>query len=337
MSSKLTGVMWKQLFQQKANSSISLQAQIRQMLVSVILDGQLPAGSPLPSSRDLSIQLGVARNTVVLAYQQLQDEGYLISRERSGYYVNSEMLVGSLDVEAVPPPLSHQPDWASRYRFRPSLQRNISKRADWQKYPYPFIYGQYDPQLFPTADWRECCMKALSILEIYEWAQDMILHDDETLVQQIRTRVLPKRGVWAAADEIVITVGAQQALYLLADLLLRPDTMIGMEDPGYPDARNIFSSRTARLVPLPVDDHGLQLGEALRGCPYVYVTPSHQCPTTVKMPLERRETLLRQAEEADFVIIEDDYESENRFEGTPTPPLKSLDRNNRVIYVGSLS
>lgn len=337
MSSKLTGVMWKQLFQQRAGSGISLQAQIRQMLVSVILDGQLPAGSPLPSSRDLSIQLGVARNTVVLAYQQLQDEGYLISRERSGYYVNSEMLVGSLDVEAVPAPQSHQPDWASRYRFRPSLQRNISKRADWQKYPYPFIYGQYDPQLFPTTDWRECCMKALSILEIYEWAQDMILHDDETLVQQIRTRVLPKRGVWAAADEIVITVGAQQALYLLADLLLRPDTMIGMEDPGYPDARNIFSSRTSNLVPLPVDEEGLQLGAALRSCQYVYVTPSHQCPTTVKMPLERRETLLRQAEESDFVIIEDDYESENRFEGTPTPPLKSLDRNNRVIYVGSLS
>jgi GntR family transcriptional regulator/MocR family aminotransferase len=329
--------MWKQLFLQRAGSGMSLQGQIRQMLVSVILDGQLPVGVPIPSSREMSIQLGVARNTVVLAYQQLLDEGYLVSRERSGYFVNSEILAGRIAQPVVPHDTLHQPDWERRFRIRPSAQRNIIKRSDWQKYPYPFIYGQYDPILFPTADWRECCLKALSILDIYEWAQDMILHDDETLVQQIRTRVLPRRGMWASADEIVVTVGAQQALYLLADLLVSSDTPVGMEDPGYPDARNIFGSHTTQLVPLPVDEEGLQVTEALRTCDYVYVTPSHQCPTTVKMPLARREALLRMAEEADFILIEDDYESENRFEGDPTPPLKSLDRSNRVIYVGSLS
>ena len=180
-------------------------------------------------------------------------------------------------------------------------------------------------------------MKTLSVLEISEWAQDMILRDDESLVRQIRTRVLPRRGVWASEDEIVVTVGAQQALYLLADLLVGEDTPVGIENPGYPDARNIFGSRSAHLIQLPIDRSGLIVGDALNDCDYVYVTPSHQCPTTVTMPRERREALLRKAEEADFVLIEDDYESENPIEGEPIPALKSLDRNDRVIYVGSLS
>lgn len=344
MTTKLTPPMWDQLFQQHAHSGLSLQGKIRQMLVSAILDEQLPPGIPLPSSREMSAQLRVARNTVVLAYQQLVDEGYLISRERSGYFVNPEILgarvSGVASLRGTPAPDTHgsaRPDWDRRFVFRPTHQRNIVKRHNWRDYPYPFIYGQYDPVLFPTADWRECCLKALSVLDIHEWAQDMIVRDDESLVQQIRTRVLPRRGVWAGADEIVITVGAQQALYLLSDLLASPDTPVGIEEPGYPDARNIFGRHTSKLIPLPIDAEGVIPSDALRACDYVYVTPSHQCPTTVTMPLARRQALLRQAEDADFVLIEDDYESESRFEGDPTPTLKSLDRNNRVIYVGSLS
>jgi len=344
MTTKLTGPMWGQLFGQHAHSGLSLQGKIRQMLVSAILDEQLPQGVPLPSSRELSAQLRVARNTVVLAYQQLVDEGYLIARERSGYFVNPEILgarvSGVASLRGAPGPGMHassRPDWGRRFVFRPTQQRNIVKRANWRDYPYPFLYGQYDPALFPTADWRECCLKALSVLDIHEWAQDMILRDDESLVQQIRTRVLPRRGVWAGTDEIVVTVGAQQALYLLADLLVSPDTPVGIEDPGYPDARNIFGRHTAHLQPLPIDAEGLVLSDALRACDYVYVTPGHQCPTTVTMPLARRQALLQLADESDFVLIEDDYESESRFEGDPTPTLKSLDRNNRVIYVGSLS
>ena len=146
-----------------------------------------------------------------------------------------------------------------------------------------------------------------------------------------------RRGVWASADELIITVGAQHALYLVADLLMREGTRVAIEDPGYPDARNIFSSRTSQLAPLQVDGDGLPVDERLRAFDYVYTTPSHQCPTGVTMPLPRREALLRLAEESDLVIIEDDFESENRFEGNPTPALKSLDRGDRVIYIGSLS
>lgn len=338
-SNKPAGTMWNQFFQRSASPGLSLQGQIRQMLVTAILDGQMPLDAPIPSSRELSSQIGVARNTVVIAYQQLADEGYLISRERKGHFVNPEMLEGRASSPGMPPasaPAS-APDWSYRFRFRPSAQRSICKPSDWQSYPYPFLYGQFDATLFPTADWRECCMKTLSVLEIGEWAQDMIVRDDESLVRQIRTRVLPRRGVWASDDEIVITVGAQQALYLLADLLMSSTTRVGIENPGYPDARNIFSSRSANMLGLPVDEQGLKIGPALNDCDYVYATPSHQCPTTVTMPMARREALLKKAEEEDFVIIEDDYESENRFEGEPVPTLKSLDRCDRVIYVGSLS
>jgi GntR family transcriptional regulator/MocR family aminotransferase len=333
--------MWKQLFQLSASSGTSLQGQIREMLVAAILDGQLAVDSPIPSSRELAEQLGVARNTVVLAYQQLADEGYLLSRERSGHFVNPEILGGNVaQVAHRPRDALHAtllPDWGRRFRFRPSSQRNISKPPDWQKYPYPFIYGQFDPAHFPVPDWRECCVKALGVIGISGWASDLIANDDPSLIEQIRSRVLPRRGVWAAADEIIVTVGAQQALYLLADLLLTAGSVIGIEDPGYPDARNIFAGRTSRLYGIPIDGDGLMLTDSLRQCDYVMVTPSHQCPTTVTMPLERREALLRLAEAADFVVIEDDYESENSFAANPTAALKSLDRSDRVIYIGSLS
>lgn len=337
MSQRLTAAMWKQLLDRSAPASLGLQGQIRQMMVSVILDGQLPPGVPVPSSREMAAQLGVARNTVVLAYQQLAEEGYLVARERSGYFVHDAMLgrrVAAPPAAAAP---GREVDWARRFCQHPGNQRSIVKPADWQRFDYPFLYGQLDATLFPTADWRECCMKALSVLDIREWAPDQITRDDASLVQQIRTRVLPRRGVWASADELIVTVGAQHAIYLIADLLVREGTRVAFEEPGYPDARNIFASRTSQLLPLPVDADGLPVDDRLRQIDYVYTTPSHQCPTGVTMPLERRRALLQLAEEADFVVVEDDFESENRFDDEPIPALKSLDRSDRVIYVGSLS
>lgn len=336
--SRSSEVMWSQLFLDCCEEGLNLQSRIRQMMVTAILDQQLPPCTSLTSCRKLAEQLGVARNTVVLAYQQLADEGFIIPRERSGYFVNPEILEGRIDLEA-PPPSTNTPtrDWSSRFRFKPSSQRNIEKNPNWQNYPYPFIYGQFDASLFPTADWRECCRKGLGVMEIRDWAPDHITRDDSSLVEQIRTRVLPRRGLRAAADEIVVTIGAQQALYLLADLLVTAQTTVGVEDPGYPDARNIFASRTSRTVGLGVDEQGLVPDGPLRDCDYVYVTPSHQCPTTATMPLERRQELLRIAEEEDIILFEDDYETENCYSGKPKPALKSLDQNGRVVYIGSLS
>lgn len=327
------------LFHLSRKENISIQAQIREMLVSAILGGQLPSGVPLPSSRKMAKSLGVSRNTVVLAYQGLVDDGYLTARERSGFYVNGEVTQGrakaARDLCSRPP--ETPPDWEARFRVRPSRQDNIQKPADWANFPYPFIYGQVDQTLFPIAAWRECTRQALGKKGLVTWTGDTHGRDDPMLVEQIRTRLLPRRGILAAEDEILITLGAQNALWLLAALLVTEQTTIAIEDPGYPDVRNIFGLKTPRLVPVAVDGEGLPVDERLDGCDYVYVTPSHQFPTTVTMPLTRRQALLERATARDFVLIEDDYEAESNYLREPTPALKSLDANDRVIYVGSLS
>ncbi|MFN4141552.1 PLP-dependent aminotransferase family protein [Aestuariivirga sp.] len=324
----------------RRNEHASLQTQIREALVSAILDGQLAREEPIPSTRKMAKSLGVSRNTVVLAYQGLLDDGYLVARERSGYYVSEKAIE-----TAAPPRLAIKPapvaggglDWASRLTMEPANQANVSKPLDWQSYAYPFIYGQVDHTLFPLAEWRDCARQALGKKWLGSWTNDTWAHDDPLLVEQIRRRILPRRGIMAGDDEILVTLGAQNALYLLTSLLVRPGTRVGMEEPGYPDVRNIFRLCTAHVSLLPVDEKGLVPGEEFNSCDVVFTTPSHQFPTTVTMPLERRLELLRRAAKHDVVIIEDDYEFETNYVNEPCPALKSLDDEGRVIYVGSLS
>ena len=337
------------LFHLNRKPNVSIQSQIREMLVSAILGGQLPPSEPLPSCRKMAKTLKVSRNTVVLAYQGLADDGYLKSRERSGFYVDSEILEG----HALPPgggaakaaapaakrldASKHAPDWQALFRTRASGLQHNRKPPDWMSYPYPFIYGQVDPTLFPIAAWRECTRQALGTKGMADWTADTLGADDPLLIEQIRTRLLPRRGILAEADQILITLGAQNAISLLADLLVDADTTVAIEDPGYPDMRNIFSLKTDHLKAIAVDEDGLPVDQRLDDCNLVYVTPSHQHPTTATMPLERRLALLERAAEKNFLIIEDDYEPEANYLGEPTPALKSLDDNDRVLYIGSLS
>ncbi|MGA8033963.1 MAG: PLP-dependent aminotransferase family protein, partial [Casimicrobiaceae bacterium] len=227
--------------------------------------------------------------------------------------------------------------WGPRLRGAVSSQRNIVKPRDWQRYPYPFLYGQSDPSQLPIPGWRECSVQAASAAEVRGWAGDLVDGDDPLLIEQIQTRLLARRGVFASPEEILVTVGAQHALFLIATLLVDAGTTVGIENPGYPDARNIFAARTSRIVSLPLDGSGLAPTPALDACEYVYVTPSHQCPTNVTMPLARREALLAWAQVNDRILIEDDYEIELGCEGGAQPALQSLDRSGRVIYVSSLS
>ncbi len=344
------GLMWHQLFHLSPESSQSLQAQLRENLVRAILDGHIPVDVPLPSSRELARQLGIARNTVVLAYQHLIDENYLISQERKGYFVNPEILSGRVSNSAVSrvndtlgKSAVDSVDWQTKVRAGSNLgvdlvaQRNIVRPINWSEYEYPFIYGQIDPELFPVNDWRESCRLSLHVSAIHEWSVDRVDHDDELLVEQIINRILPRRGVWATPDQLLVTTGAQNALFLLAQLLIDQGSTIGMEDPCYADARNMFSLFTRRQIPFPVGDQGVRIDDRIEQCDVVYVTPSHQCPTTTTLPLAQRNELLEAADQHDFLVIEDDYESELNFVGEPTPALKSLDHHGRVIYVGSLS
>ncbi len=328
--------MGEHLFHLDPSSTDSLQSQIRGMLVSTILEGHILPGSPLPSCRELAKQLAVSRNTVVLAYERLVDDGFLYSRERSGYFV-ADYQRSTLRDEASVPEKTEKLDWEQRLRIHPALQRNIVKPGNWRSYPYPFIYGQLDHELFPFNEWRECLRDANSRKAISEWLTDSIDGDDAMLLEQLHTKVLPNRGVWAGAEEILITLGTQHSLYLVSQLLVGDNITVGMEDPGYVDARNIFETAGARVIPIPLDEQGLVLDHRIEQCDLLYVTPSHQSPTTITMSLERRQALLEKAREHDFVIIEDDYESQTNFLAQPIPALKSLDHHDRVIYVSSLS
>ncbi len=331
-------LFWGSLFQRLDRRGPFLQLQIRQLICTAIEEGRLSLGVRMPSSRELATLLDVSRNTVVIAYEQLVDQNFLVSRERSGYFVAGLPKHLGTGTGVQPAPDSSDANkWTARYAVRPSSYRNIVKPINWQDYQYPFIFGQFDPSLFPTNDWRESARAALSVPEINNWARDAIDEDDPALIEQLRLQVLPRRGVRARPDEIMMTIGAQHALYLIARLFTKPDTRVGMEDPGYPDARNIFGMLTDNLVPLPVDGDGLIPNADFESCNLAYVTAGHQCPTTVAMPPQRRAELLRKAEDSDIVLIEDDYESELISEGTELPPLMSLNRSDRVLYVGSLS
>lgn len=330
-----TGPLWSQLFRLPEHPGLTLQARLRLAIVQVILDGRLPPGTPMPSSRLLAKVLSISRNTVTAAYLQLTDEGYLVSRARSGVSIaeNARQPDAIGSIHAIK---SSGTNWSMRVRRSLKNQRTLSKPEEWRDYPFPFVYGTYDPQLFPTEDFRECCMRSLSRVQLPQWAPDFETGDVPDLIEQIRLRLLPKRGVLAHADEILITVGAQQAYYLLADALFDEHTRVALEEPGHPHARNAFMLHRPQLIPVPVDKDGLAV-DALPAVDYVFVTPSHQSPTTSTLSLLRRQTLLQRAIRENVIIIEDDYEAENLYEGTPMPALKSLDQDGRVIYIGSLS
>ncbi|TBV04771.1 PLP-dependent aminotransferase family protein [Stutzerimonas kirkiae] len=326
-----------------------LQEQLRESLVSAILAGGFPADEPLPSCRKLSQQLSVSRNTVALVYESLLDSGYLISRPRSGYYLHPDY--SAVDPEEAPPRLApcldigradgdgavNAPSWCDRYKLAVGIRHGLLRPGNWRDYRYPFIYGQPIDSLFPLERWREVSRNSLRNDRDHGWLRDGFDQDDPALIEQLRTRVLPKRGIWARPDEILLTLGSQNALYLLAALLMNGDVRVGMENPGFRDALNVFELREAEVHLQEVDDQGMLVDPRLEGCDYLYVTPGHQVPTGVSMSAPRRQALLAQIRQHDQVLIEDDYDAELNFDSHPQPALKASDNSGRVIYMSSLS
>lgn len=327
--------IWSGLFRISADSGQTLQAQIRQAVVAAILDRQIAASMPLPSCRILAEKLGVARGTVVLAFQQLVDQGFLVARERRGHFVNPDVLATPAKPQKANDNGS-EVDWKSLRQISAREMPRPAKHENWIKSSYPFVYGQFDPALFPTAEWRECNRMALAVLEIRNWAADMVDKDDPLLIEQIQARLLPRRGIFANPDEIIVTLGAQNALYMLATLLMTKGTKVAMEEPGYPDARSIFRLAGAEIMPTPVDAHGIVTSAVPAEAGFVFVTPSHHCPTMVPMSADRRQDLLARASRHNQIIIEDGYDSQ-LIDDAPQQALKSIDRSGRVIYVGSMS
>jgi len=319
------------------SSSLSLQNQIRQKLVEAILQGTYPGGTRLPSSRKLAEQLKVARNTVVLAYEQLTDDGYLESRERSGIFVNQKILDGRIGFSGKSSGKS-KPDsqWQDRIKTATETAAVFQWPSDWQKHPFPFIDGYFDSSLYPTAPWREASRMALGARIIHEGTVTEAHADDSALIEEIRTKMLPRRGISAQVDEILITLGEQNALYILTQLLSNRSTRVAMEEPGNPRMRQLLLQTGARITGQPVDEFGMVINSRLNAVQLIYVTPSHQVPTAVTMPNHRRQALLQQAAARDQLIIEDDFEHENNYLGQPHPALRGMDSANRVIYVSAL-
>lgn len=314
----------------------TLQAQIQQMIAEAILSGRLPRGEKLPSTRKLASHLGVSRITVTLAYTELQANDYLSSRGRSGFYV-SENAPEPPSFTQARKQREDKVDWHRAIGTHYSERVTPDKPQDWRRQRFAFTYGQSDETLFDHNSWRLCALKALGQKDHAAMTRDYYDRDDPELVEFIARHILPRRGIQAGPEEILVTLGAQNALWLSAQILLTQRRTATIEDPCYHTLRDILTQSRCHVAPVAVDSDGLPPENLPDETDVIFSTPSHQCPTTSTMPLERRQALLARARDLDALIVEDDYEFEMSFLGPPSPALKSLDREGRVIYVGSFS
>lgn len=314
----------------------TLQQRIRQMVAEGIVSGRFPLGEKLPSTRGLAQHLGVARITVTLAYTELLSDDYLVSRGRSGYFVSQSAPSGpAFPIEMGPK--REAVDFATLTGRRFSAPARISRPEDWRDYPFAFIYGQTDPTLFDHQNWRACALRALGRKDFEALTRDYYERDDPLLIQYILRTILPRRGIEARPEEVLLTMGAQNALWLAAEVLLGPGRVCALENPSYPGLHAILAQTGAQMHFVDVDEEGLPPDAVPAGVNVVFTTPSHQCPTNATLPLGRRHDLLARAEREDMVIVEDDYEFEMSFLRPVSPSLKSLDRNGRVVHLGSFS
>ncbi|WP_425093550.1 PLP-dependent aminotransferase family protein [Tropicimonas sp. S265A] len=314
----------------------TLQHRIKRRVVDGILSGEFQRGERMPSSRALARHLGVSRITVTFAYTDLVADDYLVARGRSGYFISQTAPVApSFDLK--PPTDANRVDWTRHLARRVQDHAGIDRPRHWQNYKYPFVYGQADPTLFDHRNWRQCALQALGQRDFDSLTMDHYERDDPQLIEYIRRNILPRRGISAAPENILITMGAQNAIWLCAQLLLTQRRRAAIETPGYPGLRQILDQTRCKTVRIDVDDQGLPPDRLPEDIDVLFTTVSHQCPTNATMPMSRRKELLRLAQEREFIIVEDDYEFELAFQTAPSPALKSMDDAGNVIYVGSFS
>jgi GntR family transcriptional regulator/MocR family aminotransferase len=303
-----------------------LAGEIYRQLRTLILDGRLGEGDRLPPSRDLASGLSVSRTTVSVAYDRLMSEGFVTSRVGAGTFVNGNCEPRRSGMKGRPGALRARPPWDEV-----ALPTTL-----WLPAPFDLRSGIPDAQLFPYETWRRLMVRELRASAVGHGAYaDPAGH--RGLRDAIARHIGISRGVVASGDEVIVTNGAQQAVDLVARVLLAPGDRVVVEDPGYGPPRRLFATLGAKVVGVPVDAEGLIVDAIPRNTRLVYVTPSHQYPLGVSMSLARRMALLAWAERNDGAIIEDDYDSEFRFVGRPIEPLQTLDRSGRVVYVGTFS
>ena len=336
-------------------AEVPLYRQLYERLKNNILSGQLEADKRLPSTRSLANELGVSRNTTVLAYELLLMEGYIESQVGNGTRVarlQPEQLSqvkpaanpGTAKV-AKPSQVAAIPtsSLANKVSQRTQLLEQTPRAAEVGLSDQPatrlFRAGEPDISYFPYQIWARLIAKhvrhSLPQMSLYQDGQGYA-----PLREIIAAHIGITRGVHCSPEQIILTAGAQGALDLVARVLLNPAEAAWVEEPGYGGARGPLLAAGARLVPVPVDHEGLEVEMGRQLCPearLAVVTPSHQFPTGVTMSLSRRLALLEWSREANAWIIEDDYDSEYRFSGRPLEALQSFDTAQRVIYIGTFS
>lgn len=306
-------------------SGEQLCVQLTRRLREAIESGAFPVGTRLLGTRQLAKRLGLGRNTVALAFEQLTAEGYLATRTGSGTVVAA---AGRASAPARPSVKHEQPESARRTA---ALRARFTTSAGGG----PLRPGMPDLAAFPHAAWERCARKALDAYRGdlgYSRASGL-----SALQDAIALHVRQFRGVTANAKQIVVVEGAQAALHLIASVLARAGDRVIVEDPCYALARAAFETHDLSLVPVPVDADGLCVDAIPCAARLAYVTPTHQYPLGGALPVARRTVLLRWADECGGYIVEDDYDSEFTSKAQPLPPLQCLDREERVVYVGSFS
>ncbi len=302
-----------------------LHAQLREAIVR----GRLKAGLLLPSTRELARACGVSRNTATAAYDLLASEGYVVARPGGGTFVAA--------VASRTPPRSSASTaerrlvayWRARAALPPASPQHAVK--------HDFSIGLPEKGAFPFHIWRRLSARALRALS-RKPAAYAEPEGRESLRCAVAGHASFTRAVACAADDVVITSGAQQAFDLLARILVEPGkTVVAVEDPGYPPMRRAFEAHGARIAPVRVDQEGIRVDSIPANAAIVCATPSHQFPLGMPLSMERRRALLDLAARRNAVIIEDDYDGEFRYRGRPLDALQTLDGGERVFYVGTFS
>jgi GntR family transcriptional regulator / MocR family aminotransferase len=314
--------------------------QLYRRLREAILTGELAAGARLPTTRALAEEAGVSRNTILLAYDQLRAEGYIEGQVGAGTFVARELPdeapARAKPVEAKPVPVALG---VSAYAKRAQMIRTPLMAAQPRSIRYDFRYGLPGIAEFPRDVWRKLlarhALRFSSATSRYQEAAGI-----PQLRQAIADYLRRARAVDCDQGRIVIVNGSQQALDLIARVLIDPGDRVLIEEPHYLGAREAFLAAGAKLLPCPLDADGLDIERvpaSARRARLAYITPSHQFPTGAVMPLARRLALLAWARQAGAYVIEDDYDSEFRYGGRPVEAVQALDRHGQVIYVGTMS
>ncbi|MGI8469742.1 MAG: PLP-dependent aminotransferase family protein [Pyrinomonadaceae bacterium] len=324
-------------------SKAPLYRQIYETIRRSILSGEFYSGKQLPASRELAKQLGISRMTVLNAYDQLLAEGYLESKMGAGTFVTQhlpEEFLYTPSITRQKSSVKNLPRQLTLSRYGKNVLRESRAVLPYNQTPLvPFQHGLPAINEFPFDVWTKLTNKNYRALDRQAFGYG---HPAgfPALREAIAAHLKSARGVVCAPEQVIITGGAQQAFDLIGRIFLEPKTKVLIENPGYFGVKQAFQSFDAKLVPVPVDEEGFNLASVLkqsRNARLAYVTPSHQFPLGITMSLPRRLQLLEWAKKNESWIIEDDYDSEFRYEGRPLPSLQGLDRDGRVLYIGTFS